>query len=88
MVVDDLRVSTSISIPKIFHCCQEDCLNEWDELTKDEPNIYHLDIGCWWQLVHHGCEDRSHHQHCSQVYSYCCFKIEWFEEGCGICGQK
>ena len=75
------------SPPQQLHHCEKDHLRKWSELSHDQPDVNHLDIGGGWQLAHDGDEDGCHHQHCGQVHCDRCLKVETPEE-CGSVGDE
>ena len=52
-------------------------------MTKDQPNVNHLQRGCCGQSVHHAGEDGGHDQHVGQVHSEGSFEVDRLEEGGG-----
>ena len=82
MMVDGLLLPLSIKLLN----SQEDHLNEGNELSKDQPDVHHPDIGGGGQLPHHTDEQGGHHQHHSQVDCQGSLKEEGFEE-CGAVGD-
>ena len=67
-----------------FYDCQESHLNEWNELSKNEPNVHHSYIRCWRKFFHDTDEESGDYKHYSQVDCQGSFKEEWFEEGGGV----
>ena len=61
---------------------------ERDKKAKDEPDVNHLGVRGWRELLDFAREDGRHHQHDGQVHSDACFKIFGLEEGGGIGDAK
>merc|ERR1712126_67048 len=74
----------------IFHSGKQDNLDKGIDLTKDQPDVDHLDIRGGGQALHLAHEDGGHHQHGGQVHTQGCLKEERLEEngGKGDCCQK
>ena len=51
-----------------------------NKLSKDEPDVDHLDIGGGGQRLGHADEEGGQHQQRGQVHRHHRLKEEWFEE--------
>ena len=62
----------------------DQCIGKWDKEAEDEPDVDHLGVRRWGQLLYLTCKDSCVHQHDCQVYCYGRFKIFGLEEVSGI----
>ena len=85
-MVDGLS-SASVPVSQHLNDRQQHNLDEGDQLSADQPDVNHLDVGSRGQLVHQVGEDGCHHQHCGQVHRDCGLKVEGLEEGGGVGGE-
>ena len=82
--------SLTIILSVVLHSSEKNDLGKGNHLTKDEPDINHLDIRGGGQALHFADEDGGHHQHGGQVHTQGRLKEERLEEGGGKgdCSQK
>ena len=63
-------------------------LDERNQLTDDQPNVKHLEVGGGGQDLPHVDDDRRHHQHRRQVHPQSSLKEGRFEEHGSISWKK
>ena len=62
--------------PDVFSRCKHNNFHKWNELSKYEPDIYVLDIGCGGKTLHHTNEQGGEHKHGRQVHCQGCLEVE------------
>ena len=81
-----------------FPQCDQNDLNERDELSADQPDVHQANIGGGWQLLHHTLkhfisivnlsdlpdEEGSKHQQTSEVHCESSLKVERFKVCCCV----
>ena len=67
-IFQHVPISSMAIIPSVvLHSSEKNNLGKGNHLTKDEPNVNHLDVGGGGQALHLADEDGRHHQHGCQV---------------------
>ena len=51
-------------LPEGVHVCMDKNFNEGKQKIKDKPDINHLDVGSFWQVVGDINEHGGQHEHC------------------------
>ena len=59
-----------------------------DEEAEDQPDVDHLGVRGWRQLLDLAREDGRHHQHDGQVHREARLKVDCLEEGGGVGGDQ
>ena len=66
-----------------LHGNEKHNLGKRNQLTEDEPDVNHLDVGGGGEALHLADEDGRHHQHGGKVHTQSRLKEEGLEEGGG-----
>ena len=53
----------SLILPQVLNCSEKYNLRKRHKLTKDQPDVNHLDVRGLGQALHLADEDGGHHQH-------------------------
>ena len=75
-------------LPVTFNACLDQGERKRDKEAEDQPDVDHLGVRRWRELLDLAGEDGCHHQHDGQVNCEAGLKVDWLEEGGGIGGDQ
>ena len=71
-------------LPVTFNACLDQGESKRNKEAEDQPDVDHLGVRRWRELLYLAGEDGRHHQHDGQVHSEARLKVDWLEEGGGV----